>query len=96
MATAYLDSSFFLSMVLGQTDPSGLRIIFAQYDLIHPTRSLGVEIRQALDEAYLRGADLWHVACALFVATDSQAEIAFLSRDRSQRRVANDLGFETP
>lgn len=130
MSTAYTDSSFFLSMILGQTDSSDLRVVFAGYDrvvsgdlivaeclslarreamdvdavlaaldsvsLVHPARSLATEIRQALDEAYLRGADVWHVACALFVAADTQSEIAFLSRDRSQRRVANHLGFQTP
>ena len=130
MSTAYLDSSFLLSMILNQTDSSGLRIVLSQYDrvvsgdlivaeclsvarresfdvdavlavlgsvdLVHPSRSLASEIRHALNEAYLRGADLWHVACALFVATDSPSTIAFLSRDRSQRRVASHLGFETP
>ena len=61
-----------------------------------PSRSLEGEIRQALDVGRLRGADLWHVACALFVAGSARSDLAFLSRDAAQRTVAKRLGFPTP
>lgn len=64
--------------------------------LVMPPRSLAPEIQHALEEGHLRGADLWHVACALSVTGDARAECAFLSRDQQQRRVANLLGFPTP
>lgn len=63
---------------------------------ILPSRSLAPEMAEALDEGYLRGADLWHIACALFIAGEDRAELPFLSRDASQRRVARRLGFPTP
>jgi predicted nucleic acid-binding protein len=65
--------------------------------LVLPSRSLEAEMRQALDLGRLRGADLWHVACALFVAgAAARGELAFLSRDTAQRTVARRLGFATP
>ena len=47
-----------------------------------------------MDAGYLRGADLWHVAAALFVAHEP-GSIAFLTLDRRQRAVADTLGFPT-
>lgn len=64
--------------------------------LILPQRSLEPELRRALGEGHLRGADLWHVACALYLASGSEGELAFLSRDGAQRAVARRLGFPTP
>ncbi len=64
--------------------------------LILPQRSLEPELRHALGEGHLRGADLWHVACALYLASGSEGELAFLSRDGAQRAVAKRLGFPTP
>jgi len=53
-------------------------------------------LREVLARGHLRGADLWHVACALFVAPTDRSGLAFLSRDRAQRTVAGRLGFPTP
>ena len=53
-------------------------------------------MREALEVGHLRGADLWHVACALFVAGTARSEVAFLSRDAAQRTVAKRLGFPAP
>jgi predicted nucleic acid-binding protein len=64
--------------------------------LVLPSRPLAQEMTEALDEGQLRGADLWHVACALFVAGAERTALAFLSRDEPQRRVARRLGFPTP
>lgn len=64
--------------------------------LVLPHRSLDREMREVLAVGYLRGADAWHVACALFLADGRRSELAFLSRDVSQRRLARRLGFPTP
>jgi len=77
-------------------DPDAMLGALRAIDLVLPSRSLAPEMREALDEGRLRGADLWHVACALFVAAGTRSEIAFLSRDQPQRRVAKRLGFPTP
>ena len=60
--------------------------------LISPDRPLTPELRRALDAGYLRGADLWHVACALFLSPNP-ADVTFLTLDVSQRRVARRIGF---
>lgn len=64
--------------------------------LVLPNRSLAPECRTALQHGHLRGADLWHVACALFVAGPRPDGVAFLSRDTTQRGVARAVGFPTP
>ena len=130
MTTAYLDSSFLLTIAFGEANAPALRRTLGRYerlvssdllvaeclaaaqrealdhatmvaalhpvDLVLPSRSLMREMLEALDEGHLRRADLWHIACAMFVAADARAEVAFLSRDQPPRRVAKRLGFPTP
>ena len=64
--------------------------------LVFPTRSLNAEVGHALQFGALRGADVWHLAAALFIARRARGELAFLSRDRAQRAIAGRLGFATP
>ena len=64
--------------------------------LVLPDRSLESEMLEVLHQGQLRGADLWHLACALFVAGEARAELVFLSRDRAQREVAGRLGLAPP
>ena len=60
-----------------------------------PQRSLAPEIAAVLEVGYLRGADLWHVATALYAAPDP-GELLFLTLDDRQNAVAAALGFVTP
>jgi len=62
--------------------------------LVHPPRSLALEIARVLDAGYLRGADCWHLATALWLAPNP-AELLFLTMDERQREVAQRLGFQT-
>jgi predicted nucleic acid-binding protein len=57
-----------------------------------PDRPLSAEIRRVLAAGYLRGADCWHVAAALYVA-DDPADITFLTLDGKQHEIARALGF---
>jgi predicted nucleic acid-binding protein len=66
----------------------------AHITLVHPRRGLRLELDRALAVGYLRGADLWHVAVALYVSPDP-AELTFLTLDAKQRTVAATLGFQT-
>lgn len=59
---------------------------------VQPDRPLSDEFERVLDHGYVRGADLWHLACALFVAEPD--EMGFLTLDRSQSGVARSLGFK--
>ena len=60
---------------------------------IVPDRPLGPEIATVLSTGYLRGADCWHVATALYLAGDPAA-MTFLTLDLRQRAIASTLGFD--
>lgn len=61
---------------------------------IIPDRPLNAEITQVLAAGYVRGADCWHLATALYLA-DDPSELTFLTLDDRQREVALALGFTT-
>ena len=61
---------------------------------IIPESPLSAELGIASQVGYLRGADLWHVATALYMF-DEPSEVTFLTLDRRQRGVAAGLGFQT-
>jgi hypothetical protein len=69
--------------------------MFGALGWIQPDRSLSEEITRVLDQGYLRGADLWHIANALFLSPDP-TQLAFLTLDQRQGEVAAALGFPTP
>lgn len=66
--------------------------IIARVNWVLPNRSLEREILQALAHGYLRGADLWHVANALFLR-ESFAPLSFLTLDEPQLALAATLGL---
>ena len=70
-------------------DPS----ILVRIQWIYPSRPLSAEMATVLRAGYLRGADLWHVAVALYIAQDP-AEMSFLTLDQRQGNVAESLGFD--
>lgn len=59
---------------------------------VQPTRPLSTELRSVLRAGYLRGADLWHVACALYVAGEAE-DVTFITLDQRQTEVVAALGF---
>ena len=61
-------------------------------DWLFPDRPLESEMKAVLAAGYLRGADLWHVANALY-AFPRAAEVGFFTLDERQRAVAAELGF---
>ncbi len=66
--------------------------VIAGIEWVLPTRPLTAEFATALSAGYLRGADLWHVATALYVSPHSQS-LSFATLDAQQRRVASALGL---
>lgn len=68
--------------------------ILTWLDWIFPDRPLTHEISRVLAAGYLRGADTWHLACALHMSQDP-GEVTFLTLDRRQRAVARRLGLRT-
>jgi hypothetical protein len=59
---------------------------------IVPDRPLGAEIARVLEAGYVRGADCWHLATALYL-TDDPPALSFLTLDERQAAVASQLGF---
>lgn len=59
---------------------------------IAPARRLTRELTQVQEAGYVRGADAWHIACALFL-DPAASELTFLSLDAQQRKVARAVGF---
>lgn len=66
--------------------------LLARIGWILTHRTLSPEMEAALEAGSLRGADLWHVASALYAAPEPGA-IAFVTLDREQAKVAAALGF---
>lgn len=61
---------------------------------VMPNRPLSDELRQVMAQGRLKGADLWHLACALFLAKDSR-ELVLESLDKRQLTVGAALGFRS-
>ena len=64
----------------------------AGIEWILPNRTLAPEYTTVLETGYLRGADLWHVATALYVSPQS-GSLWFVTLDARQGAVAEALGF---
>ncbi len=60
---------------------------------ILPDRPLSAECERVLASGYQRGADVWHLACGLYLQERLDAQLAFLSLDERQLNAAGRLGF---
>ena len=91
-----LSSTLLESEFLAAAEREGLRTealrLLAPIDWIHPGRRLTPEIERVLETGYVRGADLHHLATALFVFADP-GEASLFTLDARQREVAAGLGF---
>ncbi len=67
--------------------------LFSWMKWVLPDRPLSVEIIRVLQTGYVRGADLWHLATAIYV-TPEPSDLTFLTLDRRQEEVAEGLGFK--
>ena len=59
---------------------------------VYPNRPLTPEFARIAAAGYLKGADLWHLASALFLAPDPK-ELTFLTLDSRQGEIAGRIGF---
>ena len=67
----------------------------AGIEWVLPDRPLASEFTTVLEAGYLRGADLWHVAMALYVSP-RPGRLTFATLDTRQSTVAEALGFAIP
>ena len=58
-----------------------------------PHRPLSREITTVLAAGYLRGADLWHLACAVYLVGTPRLA-SFITLDQRPAEVASTLGFK--
>ena len=77
----------------GVHDSAALRLL-ERINWVFPERSLGQEFSDVLSAGYLKGADLWHLACALYLR-GARSDLEFLSQDGRQLKVAGVLGLRT-
>jgi hypothetical protein len=73
-------------------DPGAVELL-ERINWVFPDRPLSSEFNAVLSAGYLRGADLWHLACALYLR-GSHTDLEFLSLDRRQLEVAQRLGLK--
>ena len=66
----------------------------SRVEWVMPNRSLSPEMVVVLDAGYMRGADLWHLATALYIAPDP-GKMFFVTLDKRQHATASILGFRT-
>jgi len=78
----------------GQEAGRELAEVLSWIEWVLPTRPLRAEYETALAESLLKGADLWHLACALYLR-QAVPGLVFLSLDRRQVEAAEALGFPT-
>ena len=92
LAANFLEAE--LGAALRREKRDGVPEVMRSIAWVIPDRPLSAEIGLVLSTGYLRGADLWHLATALFVAQDP-ATVTFLTLDERQGAVAAKLGFRT-
>ena len=61
---------------------------------VYPNRPLTEEFKRISSAGYVKGADMWHLAHALFLAPEG-AGLDFLTLDERQREVSIRLGFHS-
>jgi predicted nucleic acid-binding protein len=81
------------SATFRKCSPADLATVLDGIRWVHPDRPLRREFARVLAHGHLRGADLWHVACALFLG-EVLAPVPFLTLDARQREVAAAVGLQ--
>lgn len=76
-----------------ESEPEALAPLLGCVEWVFPVRSLRPECELVLEHGHVPGAEVWHLACALYVS-DSIAPPVFVSCDEGQREAAAALGLE--
>lgn len=82
-----------LKSVMARERSAATPALFKGISWVTPDRPLHAEIERVLTAGYVRGADCWHLANALYLA-DDPSSITFLTLDVRQASVARKLGFQ--
>ena len=79
-----------LLSALRREDVEGPGRLLDGLTFVFPDRRLTREYEQVLAEGYQKGADLIHLACALFLRADFE-DLEFVTADPRQQAIANSL-----
>lgn len=94
LAASNLLEAEFRSALHREGVEEGADSLLAGLSWLYPDRSLRPEIVRVLRRGYVRGADLWHLACALYLKSRVK-DLFFLTLDQRQQDAATKLGFRT-
>ncbi len=91
LASNLLEAEFVATLVREGVE-AGVDSALARIDWVLPQAPLSDEIARVLASGYVRGADAWHLACALWLQKRLGA-VEFLTLDTRQHELARDLGL---
>lgn len=91
-ASTFLEAEVRAALAREGTEGSW-RNLFSWVNWVHPDRRLTPELDRVLAVSAPRGADLWHLACALFLKSNLE-DLGFLTLDGNQHSAARKLGFQ--
>ncbi len=94
VASNLVEAEFKASLSRERIDGDGSGLL-SWLTWLYPNRPLTPEFDRVLAHGYVRGADLWHLACAIYLAGKPE-QIAFLTLDKRQRHIASAVGFKVP
>lgn len=92
ISSPLLEAELFSALARERREVSGGWSSAIEYVIVD--RPLSAELIRVLSAGYVRGADSWHLATALYASPDPR-ELTFITLDSSQRKVARKLGFKT-
>jgi predicted nucleic acid-binding protein len=91
LASNLLEAELRAALVRERVEPQ-VEDMLSWITWIFPNRPLTEEFHRVIASGYLRGADLWHLAHALYVSPVPK-EVGFLTLDARQKEIAANLGF---
>lgn len=94
LSSSLLQAEVYSALTRERLAPALADVALSVFVWVLPDRPLTVELQRTLAAGSLRGADAWHVACALRVSPAPE-QLGFVTLDRPQRAVAAALGFRT-
>lgn len=93
VVSSVLIEAEFLSVICREKiNPAAGVDYLKQISLVIPDRSISKELGVVFSKAYVRGADAFHLACALYLDPKT-SELTFLTADKQQQKAAEALGF---
>ena len=90
VSSALLEAELCSVAAREKISPKELEKFLIGIELIHTTRSLLKEYRRILTSGYVKGADAFHIATALYLDPELK-ELKFLTADSRQKEVIKKL-----